>query len=563
MAASANSQLDRVQSLDADGRQHLPRVDSRRILGRYYTPDSLAEILACWALAGGTGTVLDPSYGGCAFLKAAARVLSKEGIENPGRLLYGVDVDPMCADAARRTMPLIEGNCITADFLSTTPGDLPGAPFRAIVGNPPYVRHHWLKGRQRENARAVVADSIVPLRATASMWAYFLIHALKFLQRDGRLAMLVPEAILQAEYAVSLRQTLSERFGRTLLVHIRDRLFDRTDEAVVVVAASGYGERGHVSTHAIDGPEDLTPLLRDSGAARPPSGVAIVNGRRTTESVLQLLEDIQRESRATPLAELADVRIGFVTGANSYFIRTRSDLSELDLPPDAVHPVIRRTKWLAGLDFTLDDHEGLAAAGAAAFLIRPTSSHEQHLGVQQWLEDGRERKVDRRFKCATRPSWFRVPLPAAPDAFATCSRLGPPRLVLNRTSYRCCNALHSVRWKPSTEAVPEAVAVGFATTAVAVWAELHGRRYGGGVLKIEPGTLLEIPIPTVPGAEDAFEEVDRLLREGREEAARECADDRVLGDGLGLPMECRRTLVEAHSLLGSQRRPVRRGGAHA
>ncbi|MCY4671611.1 MAG: N-6 DNA methylase [Rhodococcus sp.] len=552
-----------MQSIGADGRQHLPGVDSRRILGKYYTPEGLAEIIACWALAGGSGTVLDPSYGGCAFLNAAARVLSVEGVENPAHLLYGVDVDPTCAHTARRNEWLLETNCITADFLGTSPADLPGAPFRAIVGNPPYVRHHWLKGRQRERARAVAVNSAVPLRATASMWAYFLLHALNFLQRDGRLAMLVPEAILQAEYAAPLRQVLSERFGRSLLVHIRDRQFDRTDETVVVVAASEFGERGRVSIAAIDGLEDLAPLLADSRSVRPSSEAAVVNGRRTTTSVLQLLEEIAEASTVRRLTELAEVRIGFVTGANSYFIRNRLDLEELDLPVGVVHPVVRRTNWLTGLQFTQDDHERVAAGGAAGFLVCPTPSDQQHPGVRHWMTDGVARGVDRRTKCLTRRSWFRVPLPPAPDAFATCSRLGAPRLVLNRSHYRCSNALHAVRWIPDAEVVPEAVAVGFMTTAVAVWAELLGRRYGGGVLKIEPGTLVRIPIPVVPGAEDGFGVVDRLLRQGKEKAAREYADERILGDALGLTTDQRRMLVEAHSLLMNQRRPVRRGGGDA
>ena len=491
-----------------------------------------------------------------------ARVLSAKGLENPGRLLYGVDVDSTCADTARRSGPLIEANCITADFLGTSPADLPGGPFAAIVGNPPYVRHHWLKGTQREMARAVVADSIVPLRATASMWAYFLVHALKFLQRSGRLAMLVPEAILQADYAAPLRKVLSERFGRSLLVHIRDRLFDGTDEAVVVVAASGYGERGRLSIDAIDGPGDLAPLLADSGIVGRSSAVTVFNGRRITEPVLRLLQEIEGRTTVRQLAELAEVRIGFVTGANRYFMRNRLDLDELDLPAGAVHPVVRRTQWLAGLHFRQDDHEDLAAAGAAAFLVRPACSHQHHPGVKKWLADGLEHGVDQGFKCAARPNWFQMALPAAPDAFATCSRLGAPRLVLNRTAYRCSNALHSVRWKPSITVVGEAVAVGFLTTTVGVWAELFGRRYGGGVLKIEPGTLNRIPIPVVPGAEDVFEEADRLLRAGREKAARELADDRVLRDGLGLEQSQRRALAEAHSGLMNRRSPVRRGDGH-
>ena len=76
--------------------------------------------------------------------------------------------------------------------------------------------------------------------------------------------------------------------------------------------------------------------------------------------------------------------------------------------------------------------------------------------------------------------------------------------------------------------------MGFLTSAVSAWAELRGRRYGGGVLKIEPGTLKRIPVPLIPGAEDVFKKLNTLLREGREEEARRIADERVLDEGLGL-----------------------------
>ena len=165
-----------------------------------------------------------------------------------------------------------------------------------------------------------------------------------------------------------------------------------------------------------------------------------------------------------------------------------------------------------------------------------------------------------RYKCASRRVWFRLELPPIPDAFATCSRLGSPLLVLNRARYRCSNALHSLRWQPSLAVAPESVAVGFLTSAVSVWAELHGRRYGGGVLKLEPGTLNKVPVPLVPEAEGAFQEIDLLLRSGREDEARRMADKIVLGEGLRLPQGDIQKLQEARLLLKSQRCPARSNG---
>ena len=119
------------------------------------------------------------------------------------------------------------------------------------------------------------------------------------------------------------------------------------------------------------------------------------------------------------------------------------------------------------------------------------------------------------------------------------------------------NALHSVSWKSDPVVTPEAVAVGFLTSAVSAWAELRGRRYGGGVLKIEPGTLKRIPVPLIPGAEDVFRKLDHLLREGREEEARRIADERVLGEGLGLEDADIEVLNQVRADLMEWRRPSR------
>ena len=117
--------------------------------------------------------------------------------------------------------------------------------------------------------------------------------------------------------------------------------------------------------------------------------------------------------------------------------------------------------------------------------------------------------------------------------------------------------MHWIGWKDSLPVEPEAVAVGFLTSAVGLWAELYGRRYGGGVLKIEPGTLNRIPVPLVQGAEDAFEPIHLLLRAGREEEARSLADKHVLGSGLGLSAADIDTLQEQRRRLMKWRRPFR------
>jgi adenine-specific DNA-methyltransferase len=508
-------------------------VPQRRLLGVYYTPAYVAGVIAEWAIMNHTARVLDPSFGGCAFMQAAVSHIKRKGGLQPGSLVFGVDVDDSCVHYVRESPDLVEGNVVFRDFLAMRPNEIPGAPFHAIVGNPPYVRHHWLKDERRAVARRIAEESGQPLPETASLWAYFILHALQFLEQNGRLAMLVPEAILQADYAVSVRSALQQHFGRVRLIHLRQRLFDGTDEPVVVIAAERFGNSGSLDVLSVDTTDELSAILRGKAPVAA-QRTMLPNGRRISSGALQILTTLKSSGHTRAFSELATPHIGIVTGANNHFIRSADELADIGISASARVPVLARTKWLRGLEFTPSDHEALAERGERAFLVRPNPALESSPGVLRWIEEGERSGVDRRYKCAMRKTWFRVELMAKPDAFVTSTRLGSPLLVLNRGTFPCTNALYAATWAPKCDIPPEIVAVGFMTTFVALWSELLGRRYGGGVLKLDLRALRRLPVPVVPEAGSAFGPMNEALRRGDEGAARALADDSVLRRGLGV-----------------------------
>ena len=513
-------------------------------------------ILANWALSAGVGPVLDPSFGQGVFLNAAARVLNSKGILNPGRLVFGVDVDPACLEYVHGSGRLLNQNCVAHDFLTLSLKDLGQTPFQAVVGNPPYIRHHWLDETTRHMGRAAARAVGATLPETANAWAYFVVHALSFIAEGGRLAMVVPEAILQADYAAGVRKALGAHFERVRLVYIRDRLFQHTNEAVVVVAASEFGRPGNIWVNAVEGLQDLAGVLNHAEGEDSSTRPITPQARIVDANVLKLLSELEGHPSVRKLSDVATIRIGLVTGANNHFIQNAAKLEAMGVPRKAWQQVVSRTQWLSGLDFTKADLQNLIDLGRRAILVSPTPECEDHPGIRQWIFSGRETGAHQRFKCATRVPWFRVPLPPAPDAFATCTRMGTPRFVVNGAACHCTNALHGVYWHHSVRS-PKAAAVGFLTSAVGVWAEIYGRRYGGGVLKMEPGILSRMPVPLFQAAENSFEELNALMRRGREVEAGKLADDLVLRYEMGLPKVDVLRLRRARFHLMSQRRPSR------
>jgi len=547
-AASADSSLPAARPRRGDN------VSRQRLLGAFYTPDDLAFVLTRWALSGRRGTVLDPSFGGCAFLRAAVTLLRNRRARRPERLVFGIDIDRKCMRYADGLVP--PENCITADFLALRPEALSGAPFKAVVGNPPYVRHHWLKGAKRRSAAKVAKRSAINIPATASTWAYFVVHALDFLAPDGRLAFLVPEAILQADYATSVRDLLRHRFARVNFIHIRHRLFRETNEPIVIITAEGIGP-GTVRTKSLEHAEDLQKVLEHRESRPSPKHVVVNNGRAISTAALELVDELAGLPIVSLLGNIATIRIGFVTGSNHFFIRSEADVKRLGIPARALERIVGRTRWLSGLAFTKDDHSRLTELGRRTLLVRPPESLFRHKSVKAWLRDGRAGRIDQHYKCALRDHWFQVNYGPRPDAFVTCSRMNPPLLVINQAGYRCSNAIHALTWRPHPSRLPKAVAVAFLGTLTALWAEIHARRYGGGILKLEPGMLRTIPIPVLPTLAQAFDDVDALMRRGLEERARDFVDAVVLQDAMGVSPKDVARLQRARRQLARHRLPTR------
>jgi len=104
-----------------------------------------------------------------------------------------------------------------------------------------------------------------------------------------------------------------------------------------------------------------------------------------------------------------------------------------------------------------------------------------------------------------------------------------PRLVLNHASVDCTNAIHRVYCtEQGIEIGAKALALAMLSSVAQLSAEMFGRSYSGGVLKIEPGTSQRILLPTLrDGVERLFERVTTLMAEGQTFQAVAAVDDAV------------------------------------
>jgi adenine-specific DNA-methyltransferase len=519
---------ERTQSLDAE-------PDAKRALGAYYTPSDIALSLTRWALRDNPGRVLDPSYGICRFLAAAVDVLAASGVEHPARAVHGVDIDAEAT--ASTTHALI---CKGARRSQFTVGDFftvePDARYAAVLGNPPYVRHHWQDPEVKASAAGAMRAAGVELSRRASLWAPFLIHADRFVKPAGRLAMLLPGAALQADYSEAVWEHL-DALEETIVV-LADRRTEGGGRAPLAVEIPTFAALRSALT------EDPALLqMRKRGRRR--------NRVRSGLSVRRLLTIASEHPASKKLGDIADVRIGTVTGANALFVRTPDD--ELCRSVDDCHviSVVPGSRSLVGAVWTPADDEQAAVAGKRCRMLCLPATSVPSAALADALSKAELDGVHERSHCTKRKPWWALRAEQPPNAFLSYMTGDPKGIVLNQAGSGCINGVHRITWR--TADGPACLL----STWTSLWAlavEQTARHYAGGVLKLEPGSAPQLPVVSHENPE-ALDELDGLIRLEGLRAARHLADRLVLADTLGFSPQQIRTIQTAALELAERRAP--------
>lgn len=531
-------------------------LSERKLLGAWYTPQTVAEHLVRWALQGQPGPVLDPSFGGCSFLRAALSELAALGHPAPADLVAGVDLDAEATSVTAAEL-LVAGvrrsQLVYEDFLSVGRGPHNGN-YAAVVGNPPYVRHHWHELAWQNSAQEVVRASGLQLPKRASAWAYFVVHAVRFLRAGGRLAFVLPGSILQADYSTAVLRHVRKRFASVRLVRVRERLFSADEESVFLLAAGrsvtpqydAQVEYGEVSETSQAFRESLATVELSE---EPGLWKQVVLPTKTVD-LFRRLETLGEVAR---LGDMARVRLGVVTGSNSFFLRRAEELPLTN--GSRRRTVVARSGWLRGARFTRADMSLLDRQGERDRLLLITPGQaEPPPELEALLHEGLRSGVAQTSHARKRRYWYSLEDWAAPDAFLPYMGANPRGLVDNSARATCTNAIHRVHWECDGAAAIQALIASW-TTLFRFAYEFYGRHYGGGVLKVELRDARALPLPLVEVPSAAVEELDATFRRGGVTAANRLADRYVLRDGLGLSLGDIRALHEAADILRDRRAP--------
>ena len=184
-----------------------PNGETAKALGAFYTDVQIADFLVWWAIRSARDTVLDPSFGGGAFIRSGCnRLLALGG--KPAEQVFGVELDSqvyeLMSEKLRDEFAIDQRNLWQRDFFDIDP--LPVYKVTTVVGNPPFIRYHRFHSEIRSRALALAADKGVRLTQLSSSWAPFVIHQCVYAQTRGAIG----HGATNGNWSCKLRHTCAE-----------------------------------------------------------------------------------------------------------------------------------------------------------------------------------------------------------------------------------------------------------------------------------------------------------------------------------------------------------------
>jgi hypothetical protein len=212
------------------------------------------------------------------------------------------------------------------------------------------------------------------------------------------------------------------------------------------------------------------------------------------------------------LSDLFKIQRGLATGDNSFFILRREQAAEHHIPEEFLTPVLPSPRYLE-VDEVPADTAGNPVLNRRLFLLTCSFPEPEvkakHLPLWKYLQLGIERSIHKGYLCTHRSPWYAQE--NRPPSPFLCTYMGrhntgtgrPFRFILNHSKATAPNVYLMLYPKPFLEtALKENPGL-----ATKVWQALNqisirtltgeGRVYGGGLHKLEPKELGNVPAESV------------------------------------------------------------------
>lgn len=473
----------------------------RNKMGQFATPTALARDVLAYGLSllpkGAPVRFFDPAIGTGSFYAALMSTCRRR----PVAAAQGFEIDPHYGKPAQSLWKGTPLKIRLGDFTQQTAPAQSADRATLLICNPPYVRHHHLNGTDKLRLQAAARDAAhVELSGLAGLYCYFMALAHRWMADDGIAGWLIPSEFMDVNYGRALKAYLLREV--TLLhIHRFDPNDVQFDDALVSSAVVWFKKAKPPVRHSV--------TFSYGGTMETPASSKSVSVRdleRADKWTRFPQQDAEADYDGYRLRDLFAIKRGLATGDNGFFIVDEDKAKGLNLPRQFLRPILPSTRHIK-VDEIHADRAGVPLLDKRLFLIdcdRPEDEVKRdYPALWSYLQTGIEH-VSPRYLCRSRRYWYaQERRPASP---IVCTYIGrsdhdgrPFRFLLNNSKATATNVYLMLYPQPllaAQLALNPAVLRPLWQALNAIGRETllgNGRVYGGGMHKLEPKELGNVP----------------------------------------------------------------------
>lgn len=455
----------------------------RKQYGQFFTPPPVARFMCRWLVQKGAVELFDPAFGLGAFYFAAREL-------NPAIRFSGIEKDPTVLAHFREDHPSLDASILTlsnVDYFSVW-----GAKHPAIVCNPPYLRFQHFTDRQRviPEIKRYLGQRLSGYSNIASA---FLFKSLHELVPGGCLAYLMPLEFLNTIYGETIKRALLDkgRLKALLRIEPEGEVFPDAITSVGIILVSDDGTQEPVKFCTVESLAQLENNINELPCRSVP-----LEALRPEDKWLRHFEQpcVLNSGALQPLSLYGSFSRGIATGANDFFILSKSDVARLELPASILHPCISRSSQIKQVLISDADIDRLIENDERVFLVDLSSSHDK--AVKKYIEFGKLQRFDKRYLTRMRNPWFKLERrQPAPIWFGVFSRNGF-KVIRNTSRALTLTCFHCFYPNFLGEKFVDYLFLYFCSPVGQQILSREVRKYGGKLDKFEPNDLNKVLVPS-------------------------------------------------------------------
>lgn len=378
----------------------------------------------------------------------------------------------------------------------------PKRKFRAIVANPPYLRHHRINEETKQFLKYLCAKITgFVIDGRAGYHIYFLLQALTLLEDNGKLAFIMPADTCEGTFAKKLWNWITENYCLECVVTFdKDATpFPNVDTNAVVFLIKKDKPKKEIFWVKVNRAYSNDLFLFVSSHFKHTSlENLLVSKREIKEALATGLSRPQQNHNGFKyyLSDFATVMRGIATGANEFFFLTCKQVKELQIPSNYLRVAVGRTKDVTENMVTKEDVQKLEEKSRPTLLLSiDQPENDLPPKVTAYLKKGVELGLPERPLIKQRKPWFKMEKREVPELLFSYLGRRNTRFIKNVAGVLPLTGFLCVYPKSKDDKFVDSLWKILNHPDTLKNIQLVGKSYGSGAIKVEPRSLENLPIP--------------------------------------------------------------------